>query len=144
MNALSQNITINENGSVTLSVPFSIQRKGGRRFIIMPSDAARQYETPKQHEPLVKALLKAFHWKELLDTGAFDNLAEIARKEKLNKSYMLRVFKLTLLAPDIVAAILDGKQPKCLTAMDFLKSIPADWREQRQRFGFPQISTTNQ
>ena len=144
MSAEGQNITINENGSITLSVPFSIRRKGGRRYIITPSDATPQYDAPKHYEPLVNALIKAFHWKELLDTGAVDNLAEIVDKEKINKSYVMRVFKMTLLAPDIVAAILDGRQPKYLTVMDFLKSIPTDWSEQRSRFGFPEPTTTNQ
>ena len=131
-----QNVTINENGSITLSVPFAIKRKSGRRYIVTPHNAPLQYAAPKHHEPLVKALIKAFHWKEMLDTGAFHTLTEIARKEKLNTSYVMRVFKMTLLAPDIVAAILDGKQPSCLTVVDFGKSIPLDWNDQRRKFGF--------
>jgi hypothetical protein len=139
-----QNVTINENGSITLSVPFAIKRKSGRRYIVTPDNVPLQYATPKHHEPLVKALIKAFHWKEMLDTGIFHTLTEIAHKEKLNISYVRRVFKMTLLAPDIIAVILDGKQPPYLSVMDFGKEIPLDWNEQRRRFGFPEIPTITQ
>jgi hypothetical protein len=60
---------------------------------------------------MVKALARAFRWRRILETGAVATVREIAAKEKINSSYVSRVLRLTLLAPAIVEAILDGRQP---------------------------------
>jgi len=61
---------------------------------------------------MVKALARAFRWQRMLDDGVCGTIEELARGERVNRGYMSRVLRLTLLAPDIVEAILDGRQPE--------------------------------
>jgi hypothetical protein len=81
---------------------------------------------------LVKALARAFRWQGLLDRGAYTTIKEIARKEKIDSSYVGDVLRLTLLAPDIVEMILDGRQPPGLQFAQFRKAFPLDWLAQRK------------
>jgi hypothetical protein len=64
---------------------------------------------------MVKAIARAFRWRGLLEKGAHATIAEIAAAEKINESYVGRILRLTLLAPDIIEAILDGRQPTAMT-----------------------------
>jgi len=80
---------------------------------------------------LVKALGRAFRWKRLLESGEFATIAELAESEGIAPSYMTRVLRLTLLAPDIVEAILDGKQGSEVTLARVLEAFPVEWSEQR-------------
>jgi hypothetical protein len=79
---------------------------------------------------LVKALARAFRWKRMLESGEFATIAELAEREGIAPSYMTRVLRLTLLSPDIVAAILDGKQGPEVTLAQVLEPFPAEWAEQ--------------
>ena len=93
--------------TVTLHVPFRIVKRGGRKEMQMPEGAMQPRRTDNA---LVKALARAFRWKRMLESGEFATIAELAEREGIAPSYMTRVLRLTLLAPDIVEAILDGKQ----------------------------------
>jgi hypothetical protein len=73
---------------------------------------------------MVKALARAFRWRRLLEAGTFATVEEIAAAEKINASYVGRVLRLTLLAPDIVEAILDGRQPADLTLAALMQRFP--------------------
>jgi hypothetical protein len=70
-------------------------------------------------------------WRELLENGTHATIAEIAAAEKINASYVGRVLRLTLLAPDVVEAIRGGRQPTDLQLEDLLRRFPVGWREQR-------------
>ena len=85
---------------------------------------------------MVKALARAFRWRKLLETGAFGTIEELAAAEKINPSYVSRVLRMTLLAPDIVEAILDGRQPDTSRLADLAAPFPVDWQDQRVSFGF--------
>ena len=76
---------------------------------------------------LVKALARAFRWKRMLESGEFATIAELAERERIAPSYMTRVLRLTLLAPDIVEAILDGKQGPEMTLARVLEPFPTEW-----------------
>ena len=80
---------------------------------------------------MVKAIARAFRWRELLENGTHATAAEIAVAEKINASYVGRVLRLTLLAPDIVEAILGGRQPADLQLEDLLRRLPMLWEAQR-------------
>ncbi len=95
------------NTVVTLHVPFRVVKRGGRKEMQLPEGAAHPRRT---NSALVKALARAFRWKRMLESGDFATIAELAEREGIASSYMTRVLRLTLLAPDIVEAILDGKQ----------------------------------
>ncbi len=68
----------------------------------------------------------------LLDTGDYGSIAELADSESLNRSYVSRILRLTLLAPDIVEAILDGRQSEQLTLKAILEPFTAEWARQRE------------
>jgi hypothetical protein len=80
---------------------------------------------------MVKALARAFRWRKMLDTGAYGTLVELARAKRLPPSYVSGILRLTLLAPEIVEAILDGRQPAELRLDDLLKGFPLEWGWQR-------------
>lgn len=90
------------------------------------------------NEPLVRAIVRAHRWQEMLDTGSAKSITKLAQQENLKTSYMASVIRLTELAPDITTAILDGKQPSTLQLQDLLRGglLPLDWNEQRSQLGF--------
>jgi hypothetical protein len=85
---------------------------------------------------LINALAKAHRWRRLIETGRYASAAELSKKEGINESYVCRMLRLTLLAPDIVEAILNGRQPKTLELKSLLKPFPSEWQAQRHHFGF--------
>ena len=113
--------------SITLHVPFRVAKRGGRKEVQMPAGAPVQRRTDNT---LVKALARAFRWKRLLDSGEFNTIADLAEHEGIAPSYMTRVLRLTLLAPDIVEAILDGRQGPEVTLGRLLKGFPVEWEGQ--------------
>ena len=114
--------------TVTLHVPFRIVKRGGRKEMQMPGGATQPRRTDST---LVKALARAFRWKRMLESGEFATIAELAEREGIAPSYMTRVLRLTLLAPDIVEAILDGRKGPNVTLARMLEPFPLDWWEQR-------------
>ena len=83
---------------------------------------------------MVKALARAFRWRKLLETGVYGTIEELAAAEKINASYVSRVLRLTLLAPEIVEAIFDGRQPAKMTLAALMEPFLVVWHEQRLRF----------
>ncbi len=79
---------------------------------------------------MVKALARAFRWKRLLESGDFATIAELAGREGIAPSYMTRVLRLTLLAPNIVEAILDGAQGPAVTLARVLEPFSIGWENQ--------------
>jgi len=114
---------------VTIHVPFRVVKRGGRKEMQMP-DRVRPERTPDN--TLVKALARAFRWKRMLDSGEFATLAELSEREGIAPSYVTRVLRLTLLAPDIVEAILDGKQGWEVPLSHVLEPFPMDWDSQKR------------
>lgn len=91
---------------ITIQVPFRVVKRGGRREMLLPDGASQQSRTDNT---LVKALARAFRWKRLLDSGEFATIAEMAAREGIAPSYMTRILRLTLLAPNIIEGILKGE-----------------------------------
>ena len=117
--------------TVTLHVPFHIVKRGGRKEMQLPD---RVRPERRADNTLVKALARAFRWKRMLEAGEFATIAELAEREGIAPSYMTRVLRLTLLAPDIIEAILDGRQGPEVTLGRLLEPFPAEWAEQRAAF----------
>ncbi|MBY8978289.1 hypothetical protein KHP62_20950 [Rhodobacteraceae bacterium NNCM2] len=117
--------------TVTLHVPFRLVKRGGRKEMHLPDGASSQ---SKMDNTLVKALARAFRWKRMLESDGFTTIAELAEREGIAHSYMTRVLRLTLLAPDIVEAILDGKQGPEVTLVRALEPFPLEWEKQLQSF----------
>ena len=117
--------------TVTLHVPFRIVKRGGRKEMQMPEGTAQPRRTDST---LVKALARAFRWKHLLESGEFVTIAELAEREGIAPSYMTRVLRSTLLAPDIVEAVLDGRQGDAVTLARLMDPFPINWIEQQNAF----------
>ena len=83
---------------------------------------------------MVKAIARGFRWREQLENGTHATIAEIAAAEKINESYVGRVLRLTLLAPDIVEAILSGRQPAEMTLAVLMRPFSVRWKEQAEEF----------
>ena len=115
--------------TVTVTVPFAIRKRGGRTLVITP-DGMAAAPTPRSRvdSALLKALARGFRWRKLLETGHFATIQEIAKAENINPSYISRVLRMTLLAPDTVEAILAGRQPEGLTMARAMKPFPAEWK----------------
>ena len=120
--------------TLTIHVPMTFRRRGGRKLIIAPNGAAMASAPQRSNvdNVLLKALARAFRWQKLLDQGTYSTIKEIATKEKIHPSYVGDVLRLTLLAPDIVEGILDGRQPPALQFAALRKSLPLRWEEQRK------------
>jgi hypothetical protein len=116
---------------VTVHLPISIRRRGGRKLVLAPDGSTTALIRRHVDSAMVKAVARAFRWREMLENGTHATIAEIADAEKINESYVGRVLRLTLLAPDIVEAILGGRQPTGLQLEDLLQRFPVGWREQR-------------
>ena len=114
-------------------VPMIFQRRGGRKLIVAPDGTAVPAIALRIQidNVLVKALARAFRWQKLLDAGTYGTIKEIATKEKVDASYVGDVLRLTLLAPDIIEMILDGRQPPGLQFERLRKSFPLEWHIQR-------------
>ena len=117
--------------TVTLHVPFRVVKRGGRKEMQMPDGATQPRRTDNS---LVKALARAYRWKRMLESGEFNTIAELAGREGIASSYVTRVLRLTLLAPDIVDAILDGKQGPEVTLAQVLEPFPLTWQHQTAHF----------
>ncbi len=128
------------DGRLLVVIPMQLKRRGGRKEIILPSGSGignipgPGEDSTSIQKPIVLALAKAHLWKELLEEGQFSTLAELADSLGLDRAYVGRTLNLTLLAPDIILAILDGHEPSGLSLEKLRKAIPMDWEEQRRWF----------
>lgn len=116
--------------TVTVHVPFCIRKYGGRKQVITPDGKPAAIEKPRVDSTLVKALARAFRWKKMLESGQFTTITELAKHENLALTYMTRVLRLSLLAPEIVEMILDGRQPPETTLATLLEPFSVEWRQQ--------------
>jgi hypothetical protein len=108
------------------------RKRGGRKMVVTP-EGAPWAPRPRVDNAMVKALARAFRWRRMLDEGICGTMDELAKREGVNRGYMSRVLRLTLLAPEIVEAILDGRQPAELQLDDLLVGFPLEWDQQRER-----------
>jgi hypothetical protein len=115
---------------LTVRVPLAVrQQRGGRKLMIAPGGMAPR-GTSAADTTLVKALARAFRWRRLLESGRYGTIKEMAAAEKMAESYLSRILRLTLLAPDIVEAILDGRQPEGMTLPRLMEPFPVEWNRQ--------------
>jgi hypothetical protein len=121
--------------AVTVTVPFAIRKRGGRKLVLTP-DGVAAVAAPRARvdSALLKALARGFRWRKLLETGDFSTIEEIAEAEYINPSYVSRVLRMTLLAPEIVEAIIVGRQPEGLVMARAMRPFPSTWADQKSSF----------
>ncbi len=121
--------------SITVRVPLKIRRRPGRKTVVTPvAGEGGDVATLTRADPaLVKALARAFRYQQLLDEGRYASISEMAAAERIERGYLGSLLRLTLLAPCIVEAILDGKQAPELTLPILMAPFPAEWSQQPGR-----------
>jgi hypothetical protein len=118
--------------TLTVAVPLTIRKRGGRKLVLSPAgEEITAPARPRIDNTLVKALARAFRWRKLLETGAYATVAEMADAEGINRSYVSRVLRLTLLAPEIVEGVLEGRVGTDLVMPDLLEPRSELWTEQQ-------------
>lgn len=128
-----KNATIDDRGSIiAFHIPMQFKHRGGRKEIILPPGA----QPVKPPTSLQLAIARAYRWQAMLDSGEVASMAELEKLVGTDKSYLCKILRFSLLAPDIVEAILAGKEPDGLSLISVKGAIPALWEEQRERFGF--------
>lgn len=121
--------------TMMVSIPISLRFQGGRRKVVTPSHAPAWSPPPARVDnTIVKALVRAHRWRNMLEANLFASVRELAKAEKINESYLCRVLRLTLLSPALTEAILNGQQPEGLELARLLKSPPIEWDKQEAAF----------
>lgn len=121
----------------TISVPIKINRRGGKTAtMILPKIIPKNEEDkPYYDQALIKAFARAYKWQQLLQNDSSMTYSKIATKERVTTGYISRILRLNQVAPNIVKAIVEGRQPRELKIQDFMnKTIPHLWEKQRDIF----------
>jgi hypothetical protein len=143
---MNQPLLSPDRRTLTVRVPISIRRHGGRKLVLAPDYTNITAAPARRHinDAMLKAIARAFRWREMLEIGTYATIAEIAVAEKINESYVGRVLRLTLLAPEIVEAIMNGRHPAGPGLNRLLQPFPVSWREQRTVLLKPSTDSANE
>ena len=125
-----------DGSTLLVRIPIRLRRRGGRKLIMTPEGVAAPARKPSRDETLVKALVRAHGWRRRIEGGRAKSITDLAEQEGVTVAYVCRLLPLTCLAPDIVEAILDGRQPKGLRLAEMLGNGPVAWNAQRATWGF--------
>ena len=122
--------------SITVRVPITIRKRGGRRLVVAPEGQGGWAPSrARVDSTLIKALARAHRWQRMLDEGRYGSVRELADGVGVKPSYAAGMLRLTLLAPDIVAAIMDGQQPGGMSLSLLMGELPSGWGQQRFLIG---------
>ncbi|MFM8747237.1 MAG: hypothetical protein ACKOED_11310 [Aestuariivirga sp.] len=117
--------------TTTVVVPFTIRKRGGRKLILTPYGTPASPPTRSRRDSaLLKALARGFRWKKMLQEGNDQTLEEIANAANIKPSYVSRLLRITLLAPELVEAVLAGRQPPGLSMARAMQPFPLEWSQQ--------------
>jgi hypothetical protein len=117
--------------TTTVHVPLRFTVRGGRKTII--GQLTHEATRTRFDDSLTKAVARAYRWQSMIERGEFSSITELAQARKINQSYACRLLRLTLLAPDIVEAILNRRAGN-LTLDKVMKPFPTGWDEQKANF----------
>ncbi len=134
---MAQGATVHyHHTGISINVPLALKKCAGRKQVILPrAFAGDDPISPSHQEALVMAIARAHRWQKLLDEGKFESVSDLAREIGLDVSFAARLLRLTMLAPDIVEAILLGEEPSGLSLNRLTKVMPVDWGGQRAQLG---------
>ena len=123
---------------IRLEVRAQLRRHGGEMRLVVSPDMPG-HVTPPPVSSLLKAIARGHQWHEWIVDGEVSSKVAIANRLGLTDGYVGRILECAFLAPDIVEAILDGRQPTDLTFQKLTCKLPLSWVEQLQQLGFPQV-----
>jgi hypothetical protein len=118
--------------TLTVHMPLKLHKRGGRKLVVSPDGVISHPGRAQIDNTLVKALARAHRWQNLIENGTHASIAEIARAEGINDSYVSRLMRLTLLAPDLVEAILNGRQVQGVQIEMLPRRVPTEWQKQQE------------
>ncbi|MCJ7752264.1 MAG: hypothetical protein MUQ65_14450 [Armatimonadetes bacterium] len=123
-------VTLSPDGDCLIfRVPLKMRRRGGRKQIIAPAGMEGALaDEERRNEGLALTIARAHRWRDLLESGRYTTIGELARDVRMDNSYLARMLRLTLLAPDIIESILKGTEPDGLS-LEKLYGLPAPWDE---------------
>jgi hypothetical protein len=137
MNRRTASNTKAEGEQLVVSVPLAMKRRGGRKEIITPGGQTPESQlSSRMNASLALTIARAHRWRELLEQGRYRSIRSLALELGVDNSYVARLLRLTLLAPDMVEAILEGTEPSGLS-LEKLYRAPMEWERQRQDLGAP-------
>ena len=116
--------------SITVRVPLAIRRRPGRRTVVTPTGETVVPRVTRADPALLKALARAFRWQKMLDEGRYASISEMAAAEKIERGYLGKVLQLTLLAPAVVEAIMDGGQDQDVSLPGLMEGVRVIWAAQ--------------
>jgi hypothetical protein len=117
--------------TITVHIPITLRHQGGRKQVVTPSGATPWVPARTRIDStLVKAIVRAHRWRDMLESGDYVTVRDLAKAEAINESYLGRVLRLTLLSPTLIEAILEGRQPATLELDDLLQQFPIEWDRQ--------------
>jgi hypothetical protein len=117
--------------TITVHIPITLRHQGGRKQVLTPAGATPWIPAPSRVDnTMVKAVVRAHRWRDMLESGDYATVRDLAKAEAINESYLGRVLRLTLLSPTLIEAILEGRQPANLELDDLLKQFPIEWDRQ--------------
>ena len=122
-----------KDGKPVIVVPFHIRHLGPRQSIVL--DCGSKFNDVV-NEPLPKSIILAHQYAQMLESGRYSTVLELAKALKLDRSYVARTLSLVNLAPDIIVAVMQGNTPPEMTLAKAVNNLPEDWQEQRELFGF--------
>jgi hypothetical protein len=109
--------------------------RGRKEIVVSEGLPRRRRPVPPAYSALVLAIIRGRRWKELLESGRYASIDALAARMGVDSSYVGRHLNLGLLAPDIVEAIMLGREPDGLT-LKKLHRLPVEWEEQRSMLGW--------
>jgi hypothetical protein len=127
-------LCVDGEGLLAHPIPIRLQRRGGRKLIMTPEGAAPTPKATPRRDP-DQGLVRAHRWRRRIESGQANSITDLAEQEGVTDAYVCRLLSLTCFAPDIVEAILDGRQPRGLRLSEMLGNGPLHWGEQRARWG---------
>ena len=116
--------------TLDVHVTMQLRRRGGRKEIILPESASPPEERKAPPSPIARALARAYRWQAMLDTREAESIDALAKRQKVDASYVRRMLDLATLAPEIVEAVLAGDGPDGLSLRRLAKGVPLLWAEQ--------------
>jgi hypothetical protein len=114
--------------SITVRVPLTIRRRPGRKTVVTPEGVGPALVSTRADPTLLKALARAHRWQRLLDDGRYASISELAVAEKIERGFLGKMLRLTLLAPDIVEGLMAGQREIDTLS---LTRLPVLWARQR-------------
>ena len=121
-------------------VPLTIKRRQNRKVLTPPPSTSHgASDCGGFDEPMIRTLAKGFYWQKLLDEGRYAHVGELASNLKLERGWVAEILRMTLLAPDIITTVVEGRQPRHVNLHALrgrVEAIQRDWNEQRRVLGF--------